>query len=298
MRQIRYHGTQWLRFRSATAGYTGKRLFLWQSSHKNNLSLPFIARKLGFRVIAAPHNLEALVPVIGRPLPARLPELDAEARALRSCDAVFTIAREEVWLLAALSVSSFWLPYHPPESLRKTLLEVREQRRTKPGTDRWLLLGTAENPPTYLGMKHVLELLKSSDAGRVVALDVVGRGTESLRPLAANTACRVLGNLDSESVRELWSVARGLLVHQTSGAGALTRIRDALYAGLPVLGNEVAARSYSQSEGVACYYSSATLFNLLRSRPEIPPVPLLSAEAEEHFHTTLRRLIQDSLPAS
>lgn len=298
MRQLRHHGAQWLRFQAANMQYRGRRVFLWQSTHLNNLSLPFIARKLGFRVMAAPHNLEALVPAKGKTTLARLPELAAEASAIRSCDAVFTIAREEVWLLAALGVAAVWLPYHPPKTLRETLLTVREQRRVKPGTDRWFMLGTAENPPTYLGMKQVIEWLKTSEAGRVMPLDVVGRGTESLRPLAQNTACRVLGNLDADGVQELWSTARGLLVHQVSGAGALTRIRDALYAGLPVVANEVAARSYSLSEGVSCYYSSATLLPWLQSRLEIPPIPGPSTSAEEHFKETLRGLLQTPLPVS
>lgn len=290
-RRIRHHGTQWLRFQTALAERKTGRLLLWQISHRNNLSLPFIARHYGYKVVAAPQNLEALVPTGAKFPSARLPELTAEAVALRSCDAVTTIAREESWLLAALGVAAPWLPYQPAAPLRKTLLAVRSQRLATPGADRWLMLGTADNVPTRLGMERVIEMLKASAAGRAIPLDVAGRGTESLRPLVANTACRVLGSLEAGTLQELWSAARGLLVHQTSGAGALTRIRDALWAALPVIANEVAARSYNRAEGVTCYASPTGLLKLLQSQPEIPPLPTPDREAEAHFQETVKRLL-------
>ena len=72
---------------------------VWEST--SNWIFAEAAKAAGVAVIAAPQNLEALVrpgpdPLTGEVIPA---SLEHELRALAVSDAVFTISREEQWLL-------------------------------------------------------------------------------------------------------------------------------------------------------------------------------------------------------
>jgi hypothetical protein len=174
-----------------------------------------------------------------------------ELDALSSCGLVITISREETFLLRNLGIPCLFFPYYPTEAVRSRLLRVRERRRstTKNGV---LLLGSAVNPQNSKGMARVLDFWGKSflppESGRLI---VAGFGTEASPSLAGRRpGVEFLGSLADADLDDLLSRVRSCLCYQENGSGALTRICEMLIAGVPVLANGHAARSYHHWPGV------------------------------------------------
>lgn len=210
-------------------------------------------RGTGVPVVAVCHNLETLAPeqvVPDKPRTLFNKELDA----LSACDLVITISREETFLLRNLGIPCIFFPYYPVESIRSRLLRVREKRRAtaKKGI---LLLGSAANAQNAQGMIRVVEFWTErfppfASGGLIVA----GYGTETLSSRTrGRPGIEFLGSLEDAALDEILSRVRACLCYQETGAGALTRICEALIAGVPVLANGHAARSYYDREGVRMF---------------------------------------------
>jgi hypothetical protein len=76
--------------------------------------------------------------------------------------------------------------------------------------------------------------------------------------------------------------ARALLVHYVPAPGALTRIPEALIAGIPVVANRHAARGYETVSGVHVYDTAEELAELLAADLPAPAMPTPPA-AEGRF---------------
>lgn len=277
-----------LRWARQIGSYRGSRVLLWENTHRNNVSLPVLARTAGFAILAMPQNMEALweTTAVRRKMAAFADELAGLAVA----DAVFCISREEQWLLRNFGIAADFLPYFPPRLVRARLLAVRDRRRFGRGAS-LLILGTAHNPPTRAGMKSLLRMLRSLPGGDQLPLQIAGFGTESLRADAADLNCQVHGGLDQVKLDELLVDARAAVIHQDSATGALTRIPELLLAGIPVIANSIAARSATHYAGVHLYQSPQSLLRLLRHPLETPPTPEPPVEAEGRFLAVLRAVI-------
>ena len=113
------------------------------------------------------------------------------------------------------------------------------------------MLGTVHNPPTEAGMRDQLAILERIAATQPLAVDVAGFGTERLA--RESKTLRFLGAVSPEQLDGLLMTTRGLLLHQRSAAGAVTRIAEMLTAGIPVIGNPIACRSAIELPGVHVY---------------------------------------------
>jgi hypothetical protein len=85
-----------------------------------------------------------------------------------------------------------------------------------------------------------------------------------------------------------------LLIHTVAGAGAVTRIPEALLAGIPVIANSNAARDQFGTPGVHVYANRAEFAALVRARLPVPPAPPAPAAAGLRFTAQLRRLAEAS----
>ncbi|MBK6903852.1 MAG: hypothetical protein IPH04_13895 [Saprospirales bacterium] len=72
---------------------------------------------------------------------------------------------------------------------------------------------------------------------------------------------------------KVMSQVKAMIVHQESGVGALTKIMDHLVAGIPVIANTLAARSFFDHNGVYLYDTSEQLLDFIM-KDDFPP-PLL-----------------------
>lgn len=284
----------------ALATHTGLKVLLWETTYDD--VLPALARAAGFRVIALPHNLESLVSDAvfrdGGYNPA--PDLAAEIRRLRRADKVFTIAREERWLLEAAGLEPGYLPFFPTGELAtecSRLWERRQHSAAPNGTvsGPLLLLGSAFNPATARGMQLQLEWL-ASDPTSPREIVIAGGDTDRHFAAFAGSRIRVLGSVSREKLLELYAGCSALLIHTRGGAGAVTRIPEALAAGVPVIVNSNGARDQHGAAGVHVYENAGEFLRLTRSELPLPPTPAWPSSQVDAFHDTLRKFATASFP--
>jgi hypothetical protein len=252
-----------------------------------NAPLLRAAKDAGKRVVLAPQNIESLRPGArdartGHVFPR---SLEYELDHLALADRVFAISREEQWLLRLREIDAAYLPFFPDPLQRERWLDFR-RRRSAP-CDRFVVLGSAVNPPTRAGMHELLSWIRSEPASSGEPIHVIGYGTESLRDLAGGRIV-IHGGVDDTVLEDHLLRARAVILHQRAAVGALIRVSEMLLAGVPVLASAMAARSTSQYAGVIAYESLAELASLLRRGSwEQPPIPTPPAKFEEDFVNTI-----------
>jgi hypothetical protein len=239
----------------------------------------------GYRVFLFPQNLEALVP--GNPAKPHksLASLTAEFTLLGFGRRVFTISKEEAWLLNCLSLSAQYLAYIPSSEVLSGLRRLRQARRYADPSHRTTVvaIGSATNLPTFQGYQELFKIWSHSDF-QAFPLIVAGYGTERLRDFPGIPACvNVLGSVTDSVLDELVLNARCIVLHQESTSGALTRIPELLEAGVPLLVNEAAARNYHHVEGVHVYSNVADLKVLLQSSQTAGQLPAADLASEQNF---------------
>jgi len=212
-------------------------------------------KRYGAGIVAVCHNIESLNrwQVTGRGQAAIFRK---EIEALSLCDLVVTISHEETAMLTGFGIAAAYLSYYPPSEAVSRLLRVRRQRCSSVKSS-LLLFGSSGNASTLRGMETVLHAWTEGLDGHFPGLElrVAGFGTECLRETFSTLDNRVafLGSLCQEALEDEMVRARACICHQEEGSGSLTRIMDMLVAGVPVLANRHAARTYHHLQGVIEY---------------------------------------------
>ena len=281
-RSFGYYGTQFLKYQSFLKSYNGKKILLWEDTRHPLTSL--IAQSLGFKVIALPQNIESLVSYEGDTLTqvSLAKRLDGELKSLLRSNAVFCISREEQWLLRLQGVNADFLPYYPPKFVFESLLEVRKVR-SQSSKCKFLIIGTAGNSPTLLGMIEQIQWLQAISSKYKFQVDIAGYGTEQLDKHCNNPAFTVHGSVSFEKLRILMIRAKAVLIHQVPTSGALTRIPEMLIAGIPVIANNNACRSSFGYAGVYIYDNLRELSDLITKELSMPPILNRPLSAEKRF---------------
>jgi len=243
-------------------------------------------RARGAKLAIVPQNLDSLTPGATDPLGSRRSPswLANEVAVMRAADMLCCISREEQWLLAALEVPSLYLPYFPPAAVREGLHQIRVARRDSAKTT-VVIVGTAKNPPTLAGMRSMIEHAHALvDAADGCEVQLMGYGTEVLAKSALPARFRVLGSVSDDVLRNALVSARVALCYQHGTGGALTRIPELLCAGVPVIANPIAARSYHRMSGLTVVENMRQLVEALRIEQvnDFEP-PAAPAELETEF---------------
>jgi hypothetical protein len=206
-----------------------------------------------------------------------------ELEVLSQCERVFTLSREEQWLLRVYGVEADFLPYYPPVAIHDFLGEIREKRASLPLGDCILMFGTASNPPTYSGMQDRIEFFKFNH-DLDVKLRIAGFNTERLKPFLVGTNNIVLaGAVDVSCLQDLLCRTRAILVHQQATSGAITKVPEMLMAGVPVIMNSDAARTWRGIAGVYTYDDDNEFKELIHTVLETPPIPERPVKSELRF---------------
>ena len=287
-------------YREALARHPGPRLLLWETTY--DTVLPCLARAAGFRIIALPHNLEAFVSeaAFADPRHQVLTDLAAEVDRLGRADVIFTIAKEERWLLQSRGLEPHYLPFFPDPVLAADCAAIRAQRASRARADGTvpgplLLLGSAFNPATARGMQLQLAWLRQGGLPPAGAV-VVGPQTERVLAAVAFPGVQLRGGLTQPALRELLESCSALLIHTVGGAGAVTRIPEALLAGIPVIANTNAARDQHGRPGVHVYDDPAEFCRLAAQPLPQPPSPTPPVAEERRFQSTLRAMAASQTP--
>ncbi|MBI5771141.1 MAG: glycosyltransferase [Verrucomicrobia bacterium] len=288
-------GYRTLFYRDAIARHRGARVLLWETTY--DTLLPAMARAAGFRLVAVPHNLEALVSeqVFADPAYDPTEDLGAEVRRLALADAVFTIAKEERWFLEARGLAPDYLPYFPDPVLARECAAVRARRVARVDargeiSGPLLVLGAAFNPATARGMQVQLSWL--AELGPTApSVIVAGPQTDTLLASFRSPRVELLGRVSRERLVELLVACSAMLIDTSGGAGAVTRIPEALLSGVPLIANPNAARDQHGTAGVAEYTTPAEFHALCRGPHALPPAPPAPAAAAARFQARLQALV-------
>jgi hypothetical protein len=285
-------------YRKSVKEHRGTRLLLWETTY--DTLLPTFAKAAGFKVVALPHNLEALVSekVFGDSGYDPASDLRSEIGRLRLADRVFLIAKEERWLLEAHRLTPFYLPFFPDPELERQCLGIRAQRSAQANTNGsiqgpLLVLGSGFNPATARGMRQQLTWLAAHAPKTEVR--VVGPSTNSVLTEFRSDNVKLLGRVSREVLVTLLKTCSALLIHTYGGAGAVTRIPEALLAGIPVIANANAARDQHGNPGVYEYETEDEFMALAASALTTPPAPSRPILAETRFQGELQVLAKASL---
>lgn len=194
---------------------------------------------------------------------------EKEMAILKKCDCIVSISYEENLLLKHFDIQSVCLPYFPPEKIRQKMQLIKNERvRSGNLKKHILLLGSATNPPTLQGMQMLIKYFNESNLLNLnCKLLVAGFGTEVLKKEVKNEYIEVLGKVEQGLLNELLTTVKCNLIYQKDAAGALTRVAELLIAGVPVVANVVAARSYYNVEGVWVYENFAQIEKIIELLP-------------------------------
>lgn len=204
----------------------------------------------GIPIIAHCHNIETLsrFQVIQG---CQMELFPFELDLLAKCHKVVTISREESFLLQNLGMETIYIPYYPASEIKERLSAIRNCRETKFKKD-ILLLGSVGNLPTLSGMQAFIKAWRE-----VISLDlsedrliVAGFGTELLEDEVFGSSIVFKGAIPDSELDQMLTQVKAAIVYQENGSGALTKICEFLLAGVPVVANQHAARSYYNLPGV------------------------------------------------
>lgn len=262
--------------------------FIWESISEYYLLLARQLHKKNIPFIALPHNIESLVSgnksfSSGLASPAWFAE---ELKYLKFSDRVFTISLEEQWLLSLYGIDADYLPYYPTKAVVSYLMTIREEREKKKkdgAPQKILLLGTFYNNPTLQGY---VSLLQHASKFNDLSINVAGFGSEALSDLNIKNV-KIWGTVTNEVLKELLIDNDAVVLHQQPTTGALTKIPELLIAGIPIIANHTASRSYHNVAGVATYFSFTELFEVLRNVQIPPSIPQPPLQAEKRFTDTI-----------
>ena len=261
-------------------------------------------KEKGVPVAAVSHNIESLAShQVKRRCQRDL--FNREIDALKKCDLVITISREEAWLLENLDINAFFLPYYPVEEILQRLLTIRENRQKTEKKD-FLLIGSTVNDATRQGMSAVIDKWRANEWGGegdrllvagyksdVFLKDIKRAGARGRGGLSQQDSIEVLGPLSDEELDKVMSRVRAAIVYQEFGSGALTRIMETLAAGVPVPVNTHAARSYHNLAGVFEFHDLDELGTVFeRIKKAAGQVPLPSAPDPEPVIDAMKKIMK------
>lgn len=229
-----------------------------------NAALIAIAKYLGIRTSILPHNLESLVPTQLSPFTGKVsPDwFSEEVKLLKLCDSVQVISREEQWILQCFGLADVRFLEYEPQLEDSLVSGVVTARKSSPKTQ-FIVLGTANNPPTKLGMEKLIDFLDAHALDSQI--NVIGRETENLFPATRNPNIKILGFLSDADIAEYYETAKACLIYQVPTSGALTKIPELLRMDIPIITNEMGSRSYWNLENIHVYSDFEELLQLMKA---------------------------------
>lgn len=242
-------------------------VFFWEATLPAYSFFPGVVKGV---VYALPHNLESLVPnqkMTGWANDEVKKKLVQEMAMFQKCKSVGTIAREENWLLELVNINTHYLPYFAMGDILKQCNFIATERREKQASFKKsaLILGTAGNPPTKLGMEQLLKVIASLQHANY-HFHIAGYGTECFQNTVDCEYVTVHGSVHQSVLDRLLIDVDFVIINQKASSGALTKLAEFAHMRVPVLCNEAAARSFHNLPNLTIYSDVQQLYTLLDGR--------------------------------
>ena len=105
-------------------------------------------------------------------------------------------------------------------------------------------------------------------------LIIAGFGTEALvKQFKDLPSCiSILGSVSKDVYQKLLKTCKAVLIYQHSGTGVLTRIPELMIAGIPIIANSIALRSFHHLKGLYTLPNLEALNNLDSLNLEKPAI--------------------------
>lgn len=252
-----------------------KRLLIWENTWPDYWFIPIVAKEFKFRIIAFPHNLESLVPGQSwiKNKKIKSPQwLMNEVGYLKEVDQLFCISREEQWLMSLFMAPNkvTYYPYKIPNEVLKSLNKIKSERISNPSFQKVLILGSARNLPTRLGMITIKEFIKTRGYSGE-EFEFIGYGAhlilEDGEILPDNV--EITSDAPQSYLEDGLTKAKCVVIYQAPTSGALTRISEMMQVGVPVLVNYCGAKSFFNMKGVYVFERIEDLDELILNIDEL-----------------------------
>jgi hypothetical protein len=203
----------------------------------------------GVCTVVVPANIEALAPNHdswthrGQDVTQRFAN---ERRWWAVADAIFTISIEEAWWLQLHGIAAEHLPYFPATERAKALTRIASERQPDAEVG-WLWLADFRNPANRTGVFMTLQWLKDCIQPPEY-LVIAGRGCDWLNSNYGSQLppyARLLGEVSDVNLQQIYRRCTAQLIVHPATSGMLTRVVDAALAGIPIVGNSMALKSYA-----------------------------------------------------
>lgn len=242
----------------------------------------------GIPVVIMSHNLNAFSHNKNGFHVEPMKELNLEIGLYAQSSLVVTISTEEAWLLRNTGIHAVFLPYVPQED-KSAIHENNGDTEPSPLPSHNLMLGSAFNRPTALGMEDVLSAARMRNGSFTFPMVIAGKGVEQLEGAADVNPAKITlaGEVSDQALEVLLKNTNALLVHQNCGAGALTRIVDWGLAGIPVICTPHAARSAPALDNITVVNSVDEMLDLAETiQPRKGPRPIPEAWKKQISHVS------------
>ncbi len=210
--------------------------------HSGFASLIEVNATHGIPTLACIQNLESLDLERGDldrhwQMAARMLDFANEFRSLARCTERLFISTVEAGLVGGLGLSSHYYPYLPVGAIRQGLERIQLRRlenRPEPGL--FLMVGSAGHQSTREAFEWFVLQAQAHGLPRGVRVVVGGSETDQLLPRGITVpGVELRGRLEQEEVDQLMVSAQAMLIPQSRGFGALTRLPETSCAGLRAL---------------------------------------------------------------
>jgi len=160
-----------------------------------------------------------------------------ELHVLAQLDERLVNSQVDAGLIGGMGLSVRYYPYRPVGTIQQRLEAIRLKRETtNQETGLFLLLGSANHSTTMESMIWLISQIKKYGLPSGINIVAAGRHTEKLLPTGEKiSGLEFKGWLPQVDLDNLLIKAKGVLVAQRCGNGALVRLPELACAGLPVI---------------------------------------------------------------
>jgi hypothetical protein len=271
--------------------------YVWECTVADYFYKSSIYHDLGLKMVIFPHNLESLVidacsPISNKKAPHWF---DEELKILKKCKHVFTISKEESWLLTLHGIPSTYFPYYPSEKNERHLKSIRSFRENNPSQDFFLIFGSFFYPPIRKGMIELIEFIINNKLG--YNFKIAGFSSEEITTLYKYlpSNIEIVGTASEEQLLALMKNCKAVIINQQASSGALTKITELQIAGVPIIANEPSLRSYCISKGCYSFNSINELNTILNNKFVMPELPESIEKYEKRVVEIIDQIISNPL---